>query len=237
MTKSLVEQIRDMVEKSREHGNYPTFNANCLVDDHCESSEEFERKLFTEIADRIEREYVPLPRFEDGEPVKVGDMVLWNDNEAKRVEGIHVEVHLEGSCGTYNSVIKRPEPDVLDADGVPINVGDTVYVVEKNITTPIGNKEVVESIERGIVFTDQGGWEGASLSHKEPDTLERIYADTRKTFDEYWGCDCIIRCKYCPAVVDGKRPYELYEADRSCETAMMLDLLRRQRKVLERGQE
>ena len=32
--------------------------------------------------------------------------------------------------GKYGERVKRPAPEVLDADGVPIKVGDTVYFVD-----------------------------------------------------------------------------------------------------------
>lgn len=178
MSKTLVEQLREMVDESRKGDAFPTWCAGgSIVNRSYNSALEYERELFTAIADRIEREYLPLPRFEDGEPVKVGDIVLWNDERAKRVEDIKVEVQLEGSCGTYNSVLKRPEPD----------------------------------------------------------TLERIEAGAKKMFNDYWGCGDS-ECLCCPVVVDGKTPYKRYCTD-SCAAAQRLDLLRRQREVLERGQE
>ena len=174
--KTLVEQLREMVELSIEGDQYPTVYADAILGHEVETTGD-ERELFTAIADRIENEYLPLPRFEDGEPVKVGDLVLWNDGGAKRVEHITVEVDLEGSCGTYNSVLKRPEID----------------------------------------------------------TLKRIEEDASKTFSDYWGCGDAV-CSDCPAVVDGKRPCERYETDENCAAAQRLDLLRRQRELMERGQ-
>lgn len=176
-SKTLIEQLRDMVELSIASNLDPTVHADVIIGNLCVSMSDA-RELFTAIADRIEREYIPLPRFEDGEPVKVGDLVLWNDGGAKRVEDIKVDVHLEGSCGTCGSVLKRPELD----------------------------------------------------------TLERIEADAKKAFNDYWGCGDA-ECSECPVIVDGKRPYERYEAIDGCLNAQRLDLLRRQREVLERGQE
>ena len=67
------------------------------------------------------------------------------------------------------------------------------------------------------------------------DTIERIEADAMKTFTDYWGCGDA-ECHRCPVMVDGKKPYERYDID-GCINAQKLDLLRRQREVLERGQE
>ena len=172
--KTLVEQLREMVELSIASNQYPPVHADAILGHLCVSKSD-EQELFTAIADRIEQEYMPLPRFEDGEPVKVGDIVLWNDGGSKRVEDIKVEVYLEGSCGTCNSVLKR-----------------------------------------------------------HVDTLERIEEDAMKMYNDYWGCR-YAECSCCPAVVDGKRPWERYETV-DCIRAQKLDLLRRQREVLERGQ-
>ena len=174
-SKTLVEQLREMVELSIGSNQDPIVHTDAIIGHLCVSRSD-ERELFTTIADRIEKEYIPLPRFEDGEPVKVGDLVLWNDGGAKRVEDIKVKVFLEGSCGTCSSVLKR-------------------------------------SI----------------------DTLERIEADAEKMFSDYWGCGDA-ECRCCPSMVDGKRPHERYSTD-SCAKAHRLDLLQRQREVLERGQE
>lgn len=66
----------------------------------------------------------------------------------------------------------------------------------------------------------------------EPDTLERIEADVRKPFPQYWGCEGAI-CPDCPAMVNGKRPCERYGTSLGdCRKAQTLDLLRRQRELL-----
>ena len=70
---------------------------------------------------------------------------------------------------------------------------------------------------------------------KRDETLERIEEDATKDFWDYWGCG-YASCKECPALIDGKTPKDHYHTD-SCEYAKVLDLLRRQRLVLERGQE
>ena len=236
-SKTLVEQIREMVELSTINDQYPTVHADAILGHLC-VSREGERELFATIADRIEREYIPLPRFEDGEPVKVGDLVLWNDKWAKRVKDIKVKVFLEGSCGTCNSVLKRPVPEVLDVDGVPIIVGDMVYFVDNAEAFDVLG---VESDGDDIVHigrkdeTSTDAWVSPSeLTHKQPDTIERIKADAMKMFNDYWGCGDA-ECHCCPAVVDGKKPYDRYGTD-SCAKAQRLDLLHRQREVIERGQ-
>lgn len=100
--------------------------------------------MFERIADRIDAERalpdgMEWPRFEDGGLVRIGDELefegktmlvcdatfyddgwaLWCDRE-----DMSGELH-----GSYGERVKRPAPKVLDADGVPIKVGDTVYFV------------------------------------------------------------------------------------------------------------
>lgn len=72
------------------------------------------------------------PRFEDGEPVMIGD-------EVDGLGGEIIEVYIaEDAAAIWNNFanhmhlslgerVKRPAPKVLDADGVEIKVGDTVY--------------------------------------------------------------------------------------------------------------
>ena len=99
-----------------------------------------------------------------------------------------------------------------------------------------GEKEKVVGILPGKrVAIESGGWRrNVVLTHKQPDTLERIEEDAKKMSSDYWGCGDV-ECSCCPSMVDGKKPYERYGTD-SCDKAQRLDLLHRQRKVLERGQ-
>ena len=89
------------------------------------------------------------PRFEDGEPVRPGDKLLDKDGDwfeavsfvftcdwwsirGYQTEGFgdlndKTRRTLEGM--SYGARVKRHAPEVLDADGVEIRVGDTVWVV------------------------------------------------------------------------------------------------------------
>ena len=108
--------------------------------------------LFERIADRIEAETdeprdmvrepqlpegVEWPRFEDGELVGFGDEVEF-EGETWKVTGVGFEspgfdiglrcgLNIGAMSGSYGELVKRPTPKVLDADGAPISVGDTVY--------------------------------------------------------------------------------------------------------------
>ena len=87
---------------------------------------------------------IEWPRFEDGELVKFGDAVDTDgptinhvstitiyENGRFRMHGTSANSTSDESigewCFRYGEPVKRPEPEVLDADGVPIKVGDIVY--------------------------------------------------------------------------------------------------------------
>ena len=91
---------------------------------------------------RLMPEGMEWPRFEDGEPVRIGDEVTVivhdKDGDFDRTLAIRSIKYKENGVllvGTKNEIVilchservRRPEPKVLDADGVEIRVGDTVY--------------------------------------------------------------------------------------------------------------
>lgn len=104
-----------------------------------------------------ERQIIGMwPRFEDGEYVWFGDEVE-HDGTMETVQGFKLY-----RCGpAYLSVVgidtekwlriedyksvKRPAPKVLDADGVEIKAGDTVWTLD-------GLEGVVTKVEDGHVF-------------------------------------------------------------------------------------
>lgn len=67
---------------------------------------------------------------------------------------------------------------------------------------------------------------------KERDTLEKIERDALLPFYDYWKCRDT-GCDTCPTLIDGKSPGAFYAAEGSCSKAQTLDLLRRQRELLE----
>ena len=159
-------------------------------------------KMMTAIADRIDAERalpegMEWPRFEDGELVKVGDEVEYKD-ETMRVylatfdsDGWALWCSREGIegrlSGSYGERVKRPTPKVLDADGAPIEVGDTVWA------TYDGCKHVVKAVcsdgsicpsmlsEDGfMVKYEEGGWDFAKkVTHERPDSWARLSNDTK----------------------------------------------------------
>lgn len=250
--RNLVDEIRDIVRGARTRGMYPVFTdvASDLLGRSC-LSEDDEAELFTIIADRIEREYLPLPMLE-GETLKVGDKVDGCGQEGAEVvaimnsEMIVVRSTVNGGNGYHDDAyplllwsvkeVKRPDPEVLDADGVPIKVGDHVWWKD-------GREFVITAVNRGVdteavepapgMCSSHVNFEPKEFTHKQPDSLERIEKDAMEELWNYWGC-IGDRCAECPALIDGKTPRDHYHTE-SCEYAKVLDLMRRQREVLERG--
>ena len=157
-------------------------------------------------AERALPEGVEWPRFEDGELVKVGDEVEW-DGEVMRVgavwfhrEGWGLSVSCPGVDGTfhgeYGERVKRPTPKVLDADGAPIEVGDTVYLrsngregkvvgfYEDKGETWVGETWVSVSYELGSDRMTVNT-EGKALTHERPDSWERIEEDAKLAPRDY----------------------------------------------------
>ena len=100
-----------------------------------------------ELRRRAMPEGIERPRFEDGEPVRVGGVVV---DEAEELVYRVSEIAFSDGYGTclryedprdgnsYNFIdglesgqcVRRPEPKVLDGDGVEAEVGDDLYSVE-----------------------------------------------------------------------------------------------------------
>ena len=157
-------------------------------------------KMMTAIADRIDAERalpegVEWPRFEDGGLVRIGDELEF---EGKTMLVCDATFYADGWAlwcdredmsgrlyGKYGERVKRPAPKVLDADGVPIKVDDTVYFVNGN-----GRALIVERIDANggepavdLVYTGERiHWHSANpekLTHECPDSWEQLSNDTR----------------------------------------------------------
>lgn len=90
----------------------------------------------------LDRYYLPRPLFEDGEPVHDSDLeeigglatcCVYTDGswrfDPDKFEDEGSPKHWDKQQGRKGDRVKRPKQRVLDADGVPIEVGDTVYLV------------------------------------------------------------------------------------------------------------
>ena len=153
-------------------------------------------KMMTAIADRIDADRIDAeralpddmkwPRFEDGGLVRIGDELEF---EGKTMLVCDATFYADGWAlwcdredmsgrlyGKYGERVKRPVPKVLDADGVPIRVGDTVYFVDGD-ARPLtveridanGGEPAVDLVYAGQILR----WHSANpekLTHERPDS-------------------------------------------------------------------
>lgn len=153
-------------------------------------------RLIGSIADRIEAEQAlpegaEWPRFEGGEPVGFGDEVEYED-KVGTVACIRFEIlgwsmtlnhnlDLSYLSGSYGERVKRPTPKVLGADGVPIEVGDTVWCDDGD--EPLRVTLIHTSGYRSVSLEGKGGehysLDPERLTHKRPDSWERIEEDAK----------------------------------------------------------
>ena len=117
-------------------------------DEDMADRDEVERRLLA----RLMPDGMEWPRFESGEPVRIGDVV--SDVEVRSVVFRDGGILLSdctsvpgwGTWRSYKEPIKRPAPKVLDADGEEILVGDTVYRVGMSTFDPEYNTLTVTDI-------------------------------------------------------------------------------------------
>lgn len=173
------------------------FGIRCDGVDTCQ---ECRTKKLRVIADRIDAERalpadVEWPRFEDGGLVNVGSEVelegetmlvfevaldadgwaLWCENDG-----------LEGRLyGKYCKRVKRPTPKVLGADGVPIEVGDTVYCDDD--PRPLRVIHISDSINVTTIDDHAAYYtvKPPRLTHERPDSWERIEEDAKLVPRDY----------------------------------------------------
>lgn len=137
-------------------------------------------ELRKQVPSERERQILDMwPRFEDGEPVMIGDGV-------DSLGGEIIEVYIAGNAAAiWNNYgnhmhlslgerVKRPARSVPDADGVEIRVGDTVWHED-------GSEWFVEEITRFGARCFDGDrrrtFIPAFLTHTRPDSWERLEED------------------------------------------------------------
>ena len=183
------------------------------------------------------------PRFEDtGDPVMVGDAYIDGSGDCNIIVAVRicdVCVDLVGEDGFLTGFkpgerVKRPAPKVLDADGVLIKVGDTVWHEDGSELHVIGfgdaqDGETMLVVEYAAGPTKWGEVRCLSVTHTRPDSWEQLEEDARKGACEYAGAylkrDTIDshECDGCRCDADGYGP--------TCEQQMALDIIRRAKKL------
>lgn len=162
-------------------------------------------KMMTAIADRIDAdridaeralpEGVEWPRFEDGGLVRIGDELEF---EGKTMLVCDATFYADGWAlwcdredmsgrlyGKYGERVKRPAPEVLDADGAPIEVGDTVYCDGGD--EPLRVSHITDSIKVTLINSHASYYtvKPSRLSHERPDSWERIEEDAKLAPRDY----------------------------------------------------
>lgn len=169
----------------------------------------------------IERERRILdmwPRFEDGKPVMVGDRFIDHKSNERTVRSVIVNndgVELRTFDGTFDwhetgERVKRHVQSALDADGVEVKEGDTVWfkgnprpyvVVEvKDGSVRLHSKTYCSEESATTVWTD-------ILTHIAPDSWERLEEDAE--FNDETGIvggnlDIVRRAKALAGVEAGR---------------------------------
>lgn len=248
--KTLVERLREVNLDCDQHTDCQLAN---VVGVDCTSATCAQCGMDTAhaLADAIEREYLPRPRFEDGDPVQFGDMAEVREDLGDVIEMVFqddkcVEVGIAFDGGESTSShymiydgerVKRPEPEVLDADGVPIKVGDTVYEAFDTTAEPM---KVTNVDERGLVVCEDDRkymlTHPDHITHKQPDSLERIETDALMASIDYCNKYGLLDSR-CNAEEGDEAIRHCTDCGLTCETRMVKHILRRQREVLERDHE
>ena len=191
----------------------------------------------------LDRCALKLPCDKDGEPWNIGDRVIPGNHCESTVTGYAFDGSLwflkyrwcgiDSYANEFATSCKRPAPEVLGADGKPIKVGETVYPIDGEwIGIPLEVSGIESPTSVKVYLSAGKSWttfHADSLTHTPPDTQERIDADAQKDHIEYWQCSDI-ECGECPSKIDDMTPQERYECN-GCDSAMTIDLLRRQREL------
>lgn len=148
-------------------------------------------KMMTAIADRIDAEHalpdgMEWPRFEDGGLVRIGDELEFEGKTMLVCDATFYADDWALWCdrkdmsgrlyGKYGERVKRPAPEVLDADGAPIKVGDTVYFVDGDARALAveridanGGEPAVDLVYAGRILRRHSA-NPEKLTHERPDS-------------------------------------------------------------------
>lgn len=191
MKKLLHERLRETEANLIMLGGYYTH----MTDDQKEA-----------LADEIERYYNPKPRYEDGEPVDWGsDDIEWDDNFINYAFNAISEAgtplartwtQIAAKAKMNNGFVVRKQPKVYDADRIEIKVGERLYGKYGSLKPPIESVYPAGAVDKHgkkhdrafVHYPENYGngkeWDYAdNLTHREPDSLEKLRDDIRKDSD------------------------------------------------------
>lgn len=151
----------------------------------------------------------------------VPDMVRKNERLEKENAELKGELEILQCIQWPTGYMELP----LDADGVPIRIGETLFIeIDGDVFSGKVN-EMVFSGEDGwaITLDNTDGFAPKSFNHKPPDSWEKLEEDAQKT-----------ACAYAHAPIDNKG-FTTCEGCRfrnnECNHAMTLDVLKRAKKL------
>lgn len=205
----------------------------------------FGHHMHLSLGERVKR---PAPEVldADGVLIKAGDTV-WHEDGSE----LHVIGFGDAQDGETMLVVKyaagptkwgevrclsvthtRPAPKVLDADGVEIEAGDTVYGIGRtkhrfevidphHIDPEVGEAFSVRCYDRDEL--EECHCKPKLLAHTRPDSWERLEEDAAKEPCDYFGveCDDDKGCGGCPHLREG----------RDCVIDLQADLVRRAKAI------
>lgn len=152
---------------------------------------------------RLMPEGMEWPKFDDGEPVEFGDEFQNAHGGASVLRTVIIKDCRDSLGGDFywklgrgkNAVtlkggerVERPAPKVLDADGVEIRVGDTVWDEhgdELVVLAVYGQDVHCRYAEYEDQICDNGTWEPLQLTRERPDSWERLEEEAR-------SCTCVM---------------------------------------------
>lgn len=152
------------------------------------------------------------PRFEDSEPVMIGDEVDGLGGEIIEVYIAEDAADIWNNYGNHMNLslgerVNRPAPKVLDAEGVEINVGDTVWyrslctMGSMRKATVIGFDENNLDVKLATLEGEAGKtWyiDPKKITHVQTDSWERLEEDAADLDDmpcDFNAKDLIRRAK------------------------------------------
>lgn len=184
------------------------------------------------------------PKFEDGNYVQLGDKAVANSGENAGKEFIVRNIYFEGAHGKLRSSVsdgcywnwksadtrvKRPAPKALDAEGVEIKVGDTVWHhsgFAHGVVTSIDASSLISTVRYSNGYAEFRD-AAKDLTHVQPDSWERLERDAEKSICDYFGSSSSpgSLCEDgCPGL----------NSPVSCGVLMKLDLIRRAKALAEK---
>lgn len=196
------------------------------------------QSIFAELDKRLMPQGIEWPRLDDGERVRFGDEVEGKGKSSGIVSRVMLNrngYQLRNSDDkdiagwkAYSRSVKRPEPEVLGADGLPIKVGETVWFANSANATEFVVAEMSTDSEYSVRMRlpespeQDGQWFlPQALTHTPPDTQERI--DDDASMDP---------STYCDEVLGWGAEKIVHHSDYAAQNKVMIaDLLRRQREL------